>query len=75
MIATMAKKRGPKGSGRTGTPLTVYLPPEHRRLLELLVAKSRRTLTNEVVVALEMLGEREGLWPLPADDSDQADEE
>lgn len=55
---------------RSGTPLTIYLPREHRRLLELLVSKSRRTYTSEVLVALELLGKQEGLWPLPEGEED-----
>ena len=79
MLAVMSKKRAPKGSGRQGTPMTVYLPPALRAALDALADDNRRTLTAEVVMALEahlLAAGREvpAADAAPADD-DQADEE
>jgi hypothetical protein len=55
-----------KKSSRTGLPLHVYLPPALRRAFEDLATANRRTLTEEVAIALEERLEKFGKWPPPA---------
>ena len=48
---------------RTGVPLNVWLPRGLREALDVLLVRTRRSLTTEVVIALEKHLEEAGLWP------------
>lgn len=63
MLSAMSKKRGPKGSGRQGIPTTVYLPADLRQALDQCAQGNRRTLTAEVMLAVEAHLKAAGLWP------------
>ena len=58
----------PKPS-RKGKPLNVWIPDDLREALDLLLKKTRRMLTTEVIIALENRLAAEGLWP-PKDSND-----
>ena len=60
---------GKKRPNRSSVPLHVGIPPELRAALDLLIEKTRRPLTTEVVIALENHCRAEGCWPLPAQKS------
>jgi hypothetical protein len=65
---TMARKRPKPDAGkapqaRTGLPLHVYLEPALRQALDQLAARSRRSVTAEVSIALENHLKEAGLWP------------
>jgi hypothetical protein len=71
----MAKKK-PKSDAdnrpkpnRRGKPLHVWLDPALRDLLDALAARTRRSLTTEVTIALEAHLTAAGLWPPPAPSS------
>lgn len=61
--ATEASTRKPN---RTGLSLHVYLRPQLRRVIEQAADRNRRSLTEEVSIALERYLQSEGLWP-PSD--------
>jgi hypothetical protein len=59
----------PKPPNRSGVALFVYVPPELRAAIVALAARTRRTLTTEVVIALENHAKKNGLWPPDAAES------
>ncbi len=76
-IGVMAKRKPtdpeplapPKPPNRSGVALFVYVPPELRAAIVALAARTRRTLTTEVVIALENHAKKNGLWPPDAAES------
>jgi hypothetical protein len=77
----MAKRKGKLV--KTATPpsrkkveetknLNVWIPASLRDALEIVTERSRRSLTAEVIVALEKYLRDEGVWPL-ASDTDEED--
>ncbi len=67
----MAKKKPPtdgtvipKPQNRNGKPLHVWLEPKLRDAIDALAAKTRRSLTTEVTMALEKHLAEAGLWPV-----------
>lgn len=58
---------------RSGKPLNVWLESELRDALDALLAKSRRSLTAEVSIALEEYLTRQGLWPPASSPSSPTD--
>lgn len=67
MAATMAKKRAPKGSGRSGIPRTIYLQPELQDALDRYIASLRPSpsYTGVAAAALEDFLRARGFWPPP----------
>jgi hypothetical protein len=53
-----------KKPNRSGVPLHVYLPPEVRAAMDALADDNRRSLTTEVLIALENHLKATGRWPL-----------
>jgi hypothetical protein len=56
----------PKRPRRTGVPLHVYIPPDLRAAMDRLAGENRRSLTSEVMIALENHLKAVGQWPPPA---------
>ena len=67
----MAKPKKPepepakRRSNRTGLPLHVYLPPALRRAIDDMAESTQRTVTVEVMRALEAHLRAGGFWPPP----------
>ncbi len=68
-----ARKKKPSKPNRTGVALQLYISAELRATLDRVLAKTRRSLTTEVVIALENHFRTLGEWPLPADTPPDAD--
>lgn len=63
-ISFMAKKE--KAPGRRKKVTTSFrLDDAHAELLNLIADSQRRSKTTVIEIALEELGRKEGLWPLP----------
>ena len=78
MIDNMAKKKAnaPEpvpdephdeqvAKGRLGIPVQVYVSAEMRAAISLLLLRTRRKLSTEIVIAIEKHLRDEGFWPLP----------
>src|SRR4051794_35774659 len=52
-----------KAPQRSGKPLNVWLDAALRDAIDLLLTRTRRTLTTEVSIALEEHLKKAGLWP------------
>jgi hypothetical protein len=66
MLAPMAKKK-PKKPVRSGKPLHVWLDDALRDAIEEARRRSRRSLREEVSIALELYLKGLGLWSPPSD--------
>lgn len=53
-----------KRPNRSGVPLHIYIPPDLRAVIEALADDGRRSITNEVIIALEEYAARQGRWPV-----------
>jgi TraY domain len=64
-VMAKRKPKEPKArvSRRTGVPIMVWIPPELRDALDVLKNRTRRSLTTEVVMALETHLQSHNLWP------------
>ena len=53
---------------RKGVPLSIHIPRKHREALDALAEENRRTITAELVLALERHFAETGKWPAPPRD-------
>jgi hypothetical protein len=64
MLTTMARKKTKsEAADRHASGFMVRLPEVYREQLRLLRPKTRRTMTEEIKMAIEKHLEAEGLWP------------
>jgi hypothetical protein len=59
------RKPSKKNAPRSGKPLNVWIGAPLRDALDAMIAKSRRSLTSEVSIALEEYLAKQGFWPPP----------
>jgi hypothetical protein len=65
-LMTKQRKQGAdEGPRRSGKPLNLWIPVALRDALDAQLARSRRPLTTEVIIALEQYLTTQGLWPPP----------
>lgn len=64
---------GRKRPIRSGVPLHIYIPRELRAVIEALSEDGRRSITNEVIIALEEYATRKGRWPAKPGKKPKAD--